>query len=242
MKRFSSWTSVSLASCIFNTGDQCFLACSWVLHFSLRSDCFGAKLIPAQAPAAATFDMLARKALASGKARGFSLSVQWKGKSYFQGSYGLADADKDVPVSAETRYAIGSVSKQFTAVSVLQLAAQRRLSLDNVLAKYLPTLPNVERITLRMLLNQTSGLHNYPNTTEHDWPRDGAILGGKLLNIMSTDKPDFFLGTRFEYSNTNYFALAAVVVQVSGKSLDEYPSQRIHTHRRRLHPKRHISR
>ena len=185
------------------------------------------KLVSAQAPATATFDMLAHKALASGKAAGFSLAVQWKGKSYFLGSYGLADVDKGVPVSAETRFAIGSVSKQFTAVSVLQLADQGKLSLDNVLAKYLPNLPNADRITLRMLLNQTSGLHNYPNTTEHDWPKDGAIPGDKLATVMSTDKPDFPPGTRFAYSNTNYFALATVVAQVSGESFDEYLSQHI---------------
>lgn len=143
------------------------------------------------------------------------------------GSYGLADTEKHIPISAETRYAIGSISKQFAAVAVLQLSDQGKLSLDDALAKYLPTIPNADRITLRMLLNQTSGLHNYPNTSEHDWPNHGSIPTARLIAIMAQDKPDFPPGTRFEYSNTNYFALAAVVTQVSGEPFSDYLHQHI---------------
>ncbi len=145
-----------------------------------------------------------------------------RGKPSFLGSYGLADADQRAATTADTRYAIGSISKQFTAVAVLQLAELGKLSLDDTLGKYLPTLPNADRITLRMLLNQTSGLHNYPNTREHDWPKHGAIPAAKLIEILATDKPDFAPGTRFEYSNTNYLALAAIVAQVTGGSYGEY--------------------
>ena len=175
-----------------------------------------------QAPAPAALEALGQQALASGKAPGFSLAVEWHGKPYFAGGFGLADTQERIPAAAETRYAIGSISKQFAAVCVLQLAEQGKLTLEDKLAKFLPTLPNADRITLRMLLNQTSGLHNYPNTREHDWPKQGAIATARLVEILATDKPDFAPGTQFEYSNTNYLALAAIVAQVSGGPYREY--------------------
>ncbi len=144
------------------------------------------------------------------------------GQAIFRGSYGLADADKRVSASLTTRYAIGSISKQFTAVCVLQLAEQGRLSLTDALAKYLPAPPNADHITLRMLLNQTSGLHNYPSMREHDWPLHGVIPTTSLVDLLATDKPDFAPGTRFEYSNANYLALAQIVAQVSGEPYGEY--------------------
>ncbi len=191
----------------------------WVAGAALLS---AAVVASSQVPTPAAIDAMARQTLASGKAPGFSLAVEWRGKPYFLGGYGLADADKAVKTTAETRYAIGSLSKQFAAVSVLQLSEQGKLTLEDKLARYLPTLPNAGQITLRMLLNQTSGLHNYPNTREHDWPMRGVIATSKLVEILATDKPDFAPGTRFEYSNTNYLALAAIVAQVAGEPYGEY--------------------
>ncbi len=62
---------------------------------------------------------------------------------------------------------------------MLLLAEHGKLSLDDKLSKYLPEMPNADKITLRLLLNQDSGLHNYPNTREHDWPIKGAISSGE---------------------------------------------------------------
>ena len=182
-----------------------------------------------QPPTIAAIDALAQQTLASGKSPGFTLAVQYRGKQYFLRGYGLADAGKHVATTTATRYAIGSISKQFVAVSVLQLADQIRLSLADPLAKYLPMLPNAQQITLQMLLNQTSGLHSYPSTREHDWPTSGTIAAAKLLSIVATDKPDFAPGARYAYSNTNYLALSEIVAQVSGLSFADYLQAHIFT-------------
>jgi CubicO group peptidase (beta-lactamase class C family) len=116
----------------------------------------------------------------------------------------------------ETRFAIGSITKQFTAAAVLLLAEQGKLSLDDKLTRYVPEIPNADKITLRMLLNQDSGLHNYPNTREHDWPMSGAIPPEKIIAILKMDKPDFAPGEKWAYSNTNYAVLAYIVARVAG--------------------------
>jgi CubicO group peptidase (beta-lactamase class C family) len=177
--------------------------------------------------ALANLDGFAQQTLANSLTPGFSFVVEYKGKPVFAKGYGLSDIAKQAPVTPDTRFAIGSVSKQFVAVSILKLAEEGKLSLDDPLARYLPTLPNAPKITVRMLLNQTSGLHNYPNTREHPWPTQGSIAPEALFAIMATDTPNFEPGTLYEYSNTNYAALAGIVAKVSGISLAEFLAQRI---------------
>ncbi len=143
-------------------------------------------------------------------------------------AFGVRDK-RGTPMTESTRFAIGSLTKQFTAVAVLMLAQDGKLSLDDALAKYFPRLPNANGITLRMLLNQTSGLHNYPNTTEHAWPLHGAIDPAALFAIFATDQPDFAPGTKWEYSNTNYAVLAGIVAKVSGIHYGAFLQQHIFT-------------
>ncbi|HKU80859.1 MAG TPA: serine hydrolase domain-containing protein, partial [Candidatus Tumulicola sp.] len=141
-------------------------------------------------------------------------------------AFGVRD-QRGTPMTQDARFAIGSLTKQFTAVAVLMLAKERRLSLDDRLARYFPALPNAKTITIRMLLNQTSGLHNYPKTTEHTWPLYGTIDPTRLFAIFAQDKPDFAPGTKWEYSNTNYAILAGIVAMASGVPYGEFLQQRI---------------
>jgi CubicO group peptidase (beta-lactamase class C family) len=122
---------------------------------------------------------------------------------------------RTIPI-ANTPFAIGSLTKQLTAAAIMLLVRERKLSLSDDLSNYVPSLPGAGRITLRMLLDQNSGLHNYPRLSEHAWPTQGAIPLASLLAILSTDTLDFSPGAKWEYSNSNYAALAAVVERVSG--------------------------
>jgi CubicO group peptidase (beta-lactamase class C family) len=167
-------------------------------------------------PANAVFDRIGADALATHKAPGFVFAVVHDGKVVYAKGFGLADAEHKVDAQPATRFAIGSLTKQFTAASILLLAQRGKLALDDRLAKYLPSFPNASAITLRMLLNQTSGLHPYPLLTEHRWPTSGAIALDSLITILATDKPDFAPGTRWEYSNTNYTLLGAVIAKAGG--------------------------
>jgi len=161
------------------------------------------------------FETIGTTALALQTAPGFSFAVARDGEVAFENGYGFADVERWSLVEERTRFAIGSITKQFTAVAILLLAQQGGLSLDDRLAKYLPEFPNGSAITIRMLINQTSGLHNYPLLSEHPWPLSGRISLDSLLRILATDKPDFAPGTKWAYSNTNYAVLSAIIARVA---------------------------
>ena len=167
-------------------------------------------------PDAAFFRGVGNAALASGSTPGIALAVVHKGRIVYEGGFGKADVASGRAVAANTRFAVGSLSKQFTAAAIVLLARDRKLGLDDTLATFFPALPNARQITLRMLLNQTSGLHNYPLLSEHPWPIQGRIPVADLVAILATDKPDFAPGTKYEYSNANYTVLAAVAEKASG--------------------------
>lgn len=174
-----------------------------------------------------TFDTIGQQAFEQNRTPGFAFLVCAGGSAVFAKGYGVADMEAEQPVTPETRFAIGSLTKQFTAVAILLLHEEGKLTLEDRLETYVPGMPNGRQITLRMLLNQNSGLHNYPNTREHDWPRAGVIRPDQIIRLLKTDKPDFTPGEQWAYSNTNYAMLAEVIVQVSGVSYANFLSSRI---------------
>ncbi|MHB8463023.1 MAG: serine hydrolase domain-containing protein, partial [Vulcanimicrobiaceae bacterium] len=166
-------------------------------------------------------------ALATGVAPGIAVAVIHDGKIVAAQGFGYANIATKVAVTPETRFAIGSMTKQFTAAAIMLLVHDGKLRLDDTLATYVPTLPNAKTITLRMLLNHTSGLHNYPSLSEHLWPLNGSIATSTILSLLASDHPDFAPGTKWVYSNANYAALAAVIEKVSGESYSTFLQRRI---------------
>jgi D-alanyl-D-alanine carboxypeptidase len=144
------------------------------------------------------------------------LAVVYQGRIVYEAGFGFANVAAKDPVTSNTRFAIGSLTKQLTAAAIMLLVQRRKIFLSDALSKYVPSLPGAGRITLQMLLDQDSGLHNYPSFGEHPWPKHGAIPVARVVAILSTDKLDFPPGAKWEYSNANYAALAAVVERVSG--------------------------
>lgn len=167
-------------------------------------------------PFAHTIDTIAKRAVANALVPGVAVAVVRNGSIVYEAGFGVAGPDRS-PVTPTTRFAIGSLTKQFTAVALLQLVRQRKLSLEDPLSKFLPELPNAKSITVRELLNQTSGLHNYPNPREHKWPSSGPVPPSTLLAFFAEDRSDFTPGTRWEYSNTNYASIAEIISRTTGK-------------------------
>lgn len=165
-------------------------------------------------PAIFVFDRIGADALTTQKAPGFSFVVVHDGRVIYVKAFGLSDVERGIPVEANTPFAIGSMTKAFTAAAILLLAQRGELNLDDPLVKYLPTFPNASAITLRMLLNQTSGLKNYPTMGEHPWPLTGSIKLDLILSFLAMDQPDFAPGTQWEYSNANYTVLSGVIAKV----------------------------
>ncbi len=136
----------------------------------------------------------------------------------------IANAEK---ASVHTPFAIGSISKQFTAAAILLLVQSGRLSLDDRLDAFVPSLPNAATITLRTLLWHTAGLHDSTESNEHPWPTRGTVSPDQLFAILATDEPDFEPGTAFRYSNVNYIALAHIVALASRMHYGTFLKSRI---------------
>lgn len=162
------------------------------------------------------------KKVTSGDTSGLAVLVARDGKIVFQGGFGLADIEKKTAVTPETKFRIGSVSKQFTAAAMLRLAEQKKLSLDDTLDKYFPDFPKAGGVTLRQLLNHTSGVHSYTSKPEFIGRVKEAIEPAKLIEWFQNDPADFEPGKGFAYNNSAYFLAGEIVAKVSGKSLNDY--------------------
>ena len=185
---------------------------------------------PVPAGLEAAVDGFAQDILDEGQAPGLSIGIARAGEPLLIRGYGLANLEHAVPVTADTVFRIGSITKQFTAAAILMLAEDGLLSLDDTLDQYFPDFPRSSEVTLRQLLQHTSGIHNYTSlegfmgTTaplDHDADRMVAY-------IASADPLyDFDPGTGWSYSNSGYMLLDYIVEQVAGQPLAEVLRTRI---------------
>jgi CubicO group peptidase (beta-lactamase class C family) len=177
---------------------------------------------------------------------GCALGVYKDGQIVYKRGYGIADLNDDVPITPATVFHVASMSKQFTAASIVLLAQQGKLSLDDDVHKYIPELPDFgERITIRHLVYHTSGLRD-------QWSLLGLagwrysldlITDGDVMSVMTRQKDlNFKPGERHVYCNTGYTLMGLVVKHVSGLSLREFTTKNIfeplgmtHTHFRDDH-------
>ena len=158
-----------------------------------------------------------------------SIAIVRGGEIVYERAYGDAHIDPKTPATPSMRYAIGSVSKQFTATALLLLEEEGKLSLHDKVATWFPQLTRASDISVLQLLSMTSGYQDY-------WPQDYVFTdmqrpataqmimrrwGGKAL--------DFDPGTKWQYSNTNYVIAAAIAERVAGMPFMDFLRQRIFT-------------
>jgi CubicO group peptidase (beta-lactamase class C family) len=160
--------------------------------------------------------------LTKGETAGVAVLVARDGKIVFQGGFGLADIADQTPITPDTKFRIGSVTKQFTAAAVLKLAEQGQLGLTDVLSKFFPGFPHGDAVTVRQLLTHTSGLHSYTDKPEFVSRVTQHIEPTELIAWFRDDPPDFAPGTGFHYNNSAYFLLGEIVAKVSGQPLGDY--------------------
>ena len=163
----------------------------------------------------------------AGSEPGASAILLRDGATQIAAAYGLADLECGTPATAATNYRLASVSKQFTAMATLLLVAERRLALDDPLARFFAGAPPLWRhVTLAHLLTHTSGLLDYedliaPQTTAQLHDRD--VLDLVLPHAAGYAAP----GTAFRYSNTGYCLLALIVAQAAGRPFATFLHERI---------------
>ncbi|HLI75965.1 MAG TPA: serine hydrolase, partial [Acidobacteriaceae bacterium] len=142
--------------------------------------------------------------------------------------YGQADAEWNIPNAPDVKFRLGSITKQFTAALVLLLQQDGKLKIEDPVSKYLPDSPKAwEKITLAELLGHTSGIPNF--TSEHEfmtWRMNPHTVDEEISFFK--DRPlEFEPGTKFEYSNSNYEVLGAVIEKVSGRSYGDLLKERL---------------
>lgn len=164
---------------------------------------------------------------------GCAVAVDLSGAPMVRRAFGLAEMEHRIPATAETIYEAGSVSKQFTATAIVMLADMGRLSLDDDVRRYVPELPETDTpITIRMMLNHTSGLRDWGSITEIEgWPRGTrTVTNDTVVEILSRQRSlNYDPGTEYLYSNSGYNLSAVIVERVAGESLAEFTRKQIFT-------------
>ena len=165
---------------------------------------------------AAIVDPLVARSMSANSLPGVTLALARGGTVLYARGYGYADIATCRPAQADTAYQIGSVTKQFTAAAILRLQAAGSLDIDKPASAYLASDPPFDpRITVRMLLNQLSGLQDYTDFADYDsWAATGVAEGTALDQVAGTPLL-FEPGSAYSYSNSNYFALGAILEAVT---------------------------
>ncbi|HSY28512.1 MAG TPA: serine hydrolase domain-containing protein [Burkholderiaceae bacterium] len=177
---------------------------------------------------------------------GCAVGIYKDGKIAYQRGYGMADLNNDVPNTPATVFHVASMSKQFTAMSIMLLVQQGKLSLDDDVHRYIPELPDFgQKITIAHLLHHTSGMRDQWDLLELAGWRysQDLITDDDVMSVIEKQKElNFTPGDKFVYSNTGFTLLGLVVKRISGMSLREFTTKNIfeplgmtHTHFRDDH-------
>lgn len=154
------------------------------------------------------------------------ISIYKNGTEMYKKAFGLADLENQVTMKTNMVFEIGSITKQFTTVAILQLMEQGKLQLNDPIGKYLKDYPTQGKpITVHQVLTHTSGIPNYTNMPEwaNVWRKD--LSPNETLNLFKDNPLDFEPGTKFNYSNSGYVVLGVLIEKVSGMPYAEYVEQ-----------------
>ena len=139
------------------------------------------------------------------------------------GAHGLADIAAWRAPTATTIYEIGSITKQFTSSAIMRLVDQGKLKLDDDLSKYVPQFPlHGKRVTIRHLLNHTSGIHSYTSSPEWQKTWNTELSPDAIVKFVAADTFDFAPGSAYRYNNTGYVLLGMVIEKVTGQKYASY--------------------
>lgn len=168
---------------------------------------------------------LAQKDLFSGV-----VLVAYEGQILFLKSFGHANKDFQVPNKVDTKFNLGSMNKMFTAVAIAQLVEKGLIAFEDPVIKFLPNLIDesaAEKIKIKNLLSHTSGLGNYFNQRFWDSSRTKFRNVQDMLTLIKGEENVFEPGSNWQYSNTGFLILGAIIEKVTGKSYFEYVQENI---------------
>jgi len=167
---------------------------------------------------------------------GLAVLVKKDGRVVFERGYGVKQLRTGSKIDTKTNFRLASVTKQFTAMAVMLLVHDKKLSYETTVWEIFPKFPEYgKKITVRQLLNHTSGLPDYEDLMDAAekakgpiWSPEKQIQDAEVLTLLEgATKGKFAPGTRWDYSNSGYVLLGAIVTQVSGKAFGEFLQERI---------------
>jgi len=157
-----------------------------------------------------------------------SILVAKNGKILYDNHIGYADFRKKELLNKASVFQLASVSKQFTAAAIMLLYERNQIKLTDTVNNYFPNFPYKE-VTIKNLLNHTSGLPKYFWVAEHKWKQEKAPTNSEMMTLLESSNVQRFFkpGRNFDYSNTGYFVLASIVEKVSGTSFSSFLKENI---------------
>lgn len=161
---------------------------------------------------------------------GCAALVAKNGQVIYQKAFGMANLELEVPMKPEMVFRIGSITKQFTAIAILQLMEQGKLSLQDDITKFIPDYPtHAYTITIEHLLTHTSGIQSYTGMTDYMKNVREDMKPEELIDIFKNQPMEFAPGTKWNYNNSGYFLLGYIIEKVTGKTYADYIQENFFT-------------
>jgi D-alanyl-D-alanine carboxypeptidase len=182
---------------------------------------------PDGAPTAEDFDSVLSRHFKP-REPGAAIIVTKDGKTLFRKAYGMADVERNIGLEPAMIFRLASLTKQFTAVAVMILADEGKLAVTDDIRNFLAGYPTQGRtITIENLLTNTSGIKSYNSLPKFRGNREQSMSVDQMIETFKNEPLGFEPGTRFSYSNSNYFLLGAIIEQISGIPYASFMAERI---------------
>ena len=153
--------------------------------------------------------------------------IAMDGKILVSKGYGLANHELDVVNTPHTKFRIGSVTKQFTALLIMKLEEEGKLTVDDAVSKYIPDYPRGNDITIHQLLTHTSGIPDILSIDGFDDIKRDPLTTSEVIDFFKQEQLDFEPGTDYKYSNSGYVLLTLIIEQISGMSYEQFINETI---------------
>ena len=156
-----------------------------------------------------------------------TISVFKNNKEIYSRSTGYSDVENNIKSNSKTKYRIGSISKIFTSVLIMQLIEEGKLTLETKLSAFKPQVKLAEQITIEQLLSHRSGIYNFTDLKDYRTWMETPISDEELIDKINNKGRRFKPNKKFEYSNTNYFLLSLIIEIIEGKSFKKVLGNKI---------------
>lgn len=153
---------------------------------------------------------------------GMAVLIARGGRIIYDKGYGYADIEHKIKVSPQTKFRIGSITKQFIASGIMKLQEEGKISVNDKLSKYFPDFPRGGEVSVHQLLTHTSGIHSFTNKESFLADVVKPITNDSLLKYFKNDEYDFNPGERYQYNNSGYFLLGLIIEKITGQFYGDF--------------------